>query len=123
MFGEGGLNEPSAIRFEAATDCLLYRIEKTTFFSHLGATEVLARAVMLKQWVREQLKLISFMTDVTGLRFSKKNGTPTQQMIAEEDEGFQKNLRKKSYARRLERSDANLGGIKYLCRMANRIKS
>jgi len=53
MFGEGFSGEESVCRFEAVTDCLLYSVKKTTYFSHLGAMEVLARAVMLKHWVRE----------------------------------------------------------------------
>jgi hypothetical protein len=45
--------------------------------------KVLARGLMLKKWVREQLQLIKYMVDKTELRFSKVRDT-TKYMIVED---------------------------------------
>ena len=73
VVGEGVLSEPSDTQYIAATDCMLYRIPKETFITHLDCNEVRARSLMLKRWVSKQLQLIQFMDDMTGLRFFNEN--------------------------------------------------
>jgi CRP-like cAMP-binding protein len=53
MVGEGVLSEPSDTQFTAATDCMLYRIPKETFITHLDCNQVRARSLMLNKWVSE----------------------------------------------------------------------
>jgi len=69
VFSEGALGEPSDTRFTAATDCVLYRIQKQTFLTYLDCDKVRARSLMQKRWVSEQIRLVQFMDDMTELRF------------------------------------------------------
>jgi CRP-like cAMP-binding protein len=70
LFGLATLDgSVSESQFVAASPCVLYRIKTEELLVHFDRMQVQACGLLEKSWVRQQLKLISCMTDFSELKF------------------------------------------------------
>ena len=107
IFGLGALVEASDCQFEAANDCMLYRIKKKTFFIHLDTMEMRASGLMQRRWVCEQLRLVKFMDDTTGLKFKRESKIKKQPYNV-------CHVNSKPPPRKLSITSENIKGVDYL---------